>query len=64
MQCLADLGSAELLYVLVSQVIAECLERSPTARQQGGQMLNTAVRSQTIPMSQFIQGCVKLLEIR
>jgi hypothetical protein len=56
MRCLSELGPVDLLYLVISQVFTDGLEKSETARHQGGQLLSSALRSNVIPLSQFIQG--------
>lgn len=56
MRCLYELGPVDLLYLVVSLVFTDGLEKSETARHQGGQLLSSALQSHVIPLSQFIKG--------
>ena len=53
---ISELGSTNLLFALVSQVITECLEKSEVDRHHCGQLLSSAMRSRVIPQSQFLRG--------
>ncbi|XP_023190947.1 eukaryotic translation initiation factor 4 gamma 1-like isoform X5 [Xiphophorus maculatus] len=63
LQCVAELNSASLLYVFVSCGLESTLERSTLARERMGLLLHRLVEAGTLPVQQYYQGLLEILEV-
>ncbi|XP_053728460.1 eukaryotic translation initiation factor 4 gamma 1-like isoform X1 [Synchiropus splendidus] len=63
LQCVQELNSAPLLFVFVRNGLEQTLERSTTAREQLGKLLQQLVKKGTLPTQQYYKGLHEILEV-
>ncbi|KAK2822412.1 hypothetical protein Q5P01_022477 [Channa striata] len=63
LQCVAELNSPSLLFLLVRNGVESTLERSTIARERMGLLLHQLIKAGSLPTQQYYKGLKEILEV-